>query len=55
MIKIMAVAIGSSLPAYLVWSMTEPQTIMIRFWATLVAWSLGWYVSRRFVRNHLDL
>ena len=51
----MAVAIGSGLPAYLAWSFTEPQSIMVRFWVTLVAWSLGWYLSRRFVRDHLDL
>jgi len=51
----MAVALGSGLPAYLAWLSTEPQSIMVRFWATLVAFSLGWYLSRRFVRNHLDL
>jgi hypothetical protein len=52
--KILAVALGSSLPAYLAWSLTEPHSIMIRFWVTLGAWALGWYLSRRFVRNHLD-
>ena len=51
----MAVALGSGVPAYMAWSATEGQSIMVRFWATLVVWSVGWYVSRRFVRDHLDL
>lgn len=50
----LAVAIGSSLPAYLVWEATGAQSIMVRFWVTLIAWGLGWYASRRFVRTYLD-
>ena len=50
----LVVAIGSSLPAYLAWDATETQSIMVRFWVTLIATSLGWYVSRRFAQNHLD-
>ena len=54
MVKMLAVVIGSSLPAYLAWEATGDQSVMVRFWAALIAWGLGWYLSRRFARTHLD-
>lgn len=51
----MAVALGSGLPAYLVFGLLEEQGLMIRFWGTLIAFATGWGLSRAFVRNHLDL
>ncbi len=53
--KIMVVAVGSGLPAYLVFQALADQGLMIRFWGTLVSFAAGWYLSRAFVRNHLDL
>lgn len=53
--KFMVIALGSGLPAYLVYQALEDRDLMIRFWGTLVTFAAGWYVSRSFVRNHLDL
>ncbi len=53
--KFMVVALGSGLPAYLVFQGLLDQSMMIRFWGTLVTFAAGWYLSRAFVRNHLDL
>jgi hypothetical protein len=55
LIKFMVVALGSGLPAYLVFQALQDQELMIRFWGTLIAYAIGWYASRSFVRNHLDL
>ena len=53
--KVMVLGLGSGLPAYLVFGLLQEQDLMIRFWGTLVAFALGWWVSRTFVRNYLDL
>ena len=55
MTKILVVALGSGLPAYGVFQLLAEQGLMIRFWATLVVFALGWWLSRGFVRSHLDL
>lgn len=55
LIKMMVVALGSGLPAYLVSQALSERDLMIRFWGTLLSFSVGWYVSRTFVRKYLDL
>ena len=55
MTKVMVLGLGSGLPAYLVFGLLQEQDLMIRFWGTLVAFAVGWWVSRTFVRNYLDL
>jgi len=51
----LVLSLGTGLPAYLVFGLLEERDMMIRFWGTLIAFAAGWYVSRSFVRNHLDL
>jgi len=53
--KFMVLALGSGLPAYLVFQALAEQGLMIRFWGTLISFAVGWYLSRSFVRNYLDL
>lgn len=55
LIKAMVVSLGSGLPASLVFQALAEHSLMIRFWATLIAFAVGWYVSRTFVRKYLDL
>lgn len=55
MTKLLVLALGSGLPAYGVFHLFGEQHLMLRFWATLLVFALGWWVSRTFVRNHLDL
>jgi len=55
MIRLMVLAIGSGLPAYGGWVACSPYGILPGFLAANVAFAAGWYVSRRFVANYLDL
>lgn len=55
LIKFMVLALGSGLPAYGVFQLFAEQGLMLRFWATLVVFALGWWASRTFVRRNLDL
>ncbi len=50
----MVLGLGSGLPAYFVFGMLDEQSMMIRFWGTLIAFAAGWTASRAFVRNYLD-
>lgn len=51
----LVLSIGTGLPAYLAFELLEEREIMTRFWGTLVVFAAGWFVTRTFVRDHLDL
>jgi len=53
--RMLAVSLGSSLPAYAAWELTRPLGILAGFFFANVAFAVGWYYSRKFVRDHLDL
>jgi hypothetical protein len=55
MIRFMVLAIGSGLPAYGAWTVCQPYGVLPGFLAANVAFALGWFVSRRFVADFLDL
>ena len=54
MVKTLTLMLGSGLPAWAAWSYGLAHGIMAAWWMAVVAFSLGWYVSRRFVRDYLD-
>jgi len=53
--RMLVVTLGSGLPAYAGWSIGRPHGLLIGFLAANLAFALGWYYSRKFVREHLDL
>jgi len=53
--RFLAIALGSSLPAWAGWRLGSPHGMLIGFLYANVAFALGWYYSRKFVRDHLDL
>jgi len=53
--RFLAVALGSGLPAWAAWVAARPYGILTAFLLADVAFAVGWYYSRKFVREHLDL
>ena len=53
--RFLALSLGSGLPAYAGWAIGRPHGIMAGFLCANLAFAVGWYYSRRFVRDHLDL
>ena len=54
MIKTLTLALGSGLSAWLGWSLGHSYGIMIGYWLAVMGFALGWYYTRRFVREYLD-
>jgi len=53
--RMLALSLGSGLPAYMAWEAGRPYGILTGFLCSNVAFAIGWYCSRRFVRDHLNL
>jgi hypothetical protein len=51
----MVVSMGSGIPSLIAWNQTETFGLMTQFWSALGFGAIGWYLSRRFVQEHLDL
>ncbi len=49
------VALGSGASAWLGWSLAGDLGILERYLCANVGFAFGWYFSRKFVREHLDL
>ena len=45
---------GSLGPAWVAWELFSSRGIMVGFLCALIAFALGWYLSRQFVSKHLD-
>lgn len=54
MTRFLAVALGSALPAWAGWVAGRPHGVLVGFLCANLAFAAGWYLSRRFVRDHLD-
>lgn len=54
MTRNLALALGSGLPAWAGWTLGEPNGIMTGYWLAVLGFAIGWYFSRRFVREYLD-
>ena len=52
--RLLVLALGSGLPAWAGWSLGRPHGILTGFLCANVAFATGWYLSRKFVREHLD-
>jgi len=53
--RMLVLALGTGLPAYAGWSIGRPHGLLIAFLGGNLAFALGWYYSRKFVREHLDI
>ena len=54
MTKLLVVALTSGIAAWGGWSLGERWGILSGFLCANVGLAIGWYYSRRFVREHLD-
>ena len=52
--RLLALSLGSGLPAWAGWTLGRPHGILAGFLCANVAFAVGWYLSRKFVREHLD-
>jgi hypothetical protein len=53
--RLLVLALGSGVPAWAGWTLASQQGLLQGFLAANVCFAGGWYVSRKFVREHLDL
>jgi hypothetical protein len=53
--RMLVISLGSCLPAYAGWSFGRPHGLLVGFLCANVAFAIGWYYSRKFVRENLDL
>ena len=54
MTKLLCLVLGSALPAWVGWSLGESGGIMSGYWLAVIGFALGWYLSRKFVRDYLE-
>jgi hypothetical protein len=54
MTRVAVLAIGSGLPAWAGWSLGHGAGPLSGFLCANAAFAIGWYLSRKFVRDHLD-
>ena len=55
MTRLLVLALGSVLPAWAGWTVASQHAVLSGFLAANVCFAGGWYLSRKFVREHLDL
>jgi hypothetical protein len=55
MTRLVVLVLGSGLPAWVGWSFGSGAGILEGFLCANVGFAIGWYYSRKFVREHLDL
>ncbi len=55
MIRFFVLALGSGLPAWWAWTLARDYGLLAGFLSANVAFAVGWYVSRKFIHDHLDL
>jgi len=54
MTRLVVLVLGGVLPAWAGWSLGRGFGILAGFLCANVAFAIGWYYSRKFVREHLD-
>ena len=52
--KLLVLGLGSGLPAWAGWTLGRPSGIMSGYWLAVVSFAVGWYFSRKLVRDFLD-
>jgi len=55
MSRLMVLVLGSGLPGWAGWIVARDAGVLVAFLSANVCFAAGWYFSRKFVRNHLDL
>jgi hypothetical protein len=52
--RIIVLALGSGLPGWLGWVVGREFGVLGAFVCANLAFAIGWFYSRKFVRDHLD-
>ncbi len=52
--RLLALTLGSALPAWAGWTVGSSWGVLAGFLCANICFAGGWFLSRKFVRNHLD-